>query len=67
MCKESFLPSQLAPYIVSLTIHGEHRSLWYLSPIGPIDQFTLNVFLMANALVFGFSPLKPFVFGFWPQ
>ena len=47
-----------------MTING---SLWYLEPIGPIDQFSLNVFSMANPLVFDLFSEKPLVFGFWPQ
>ena len=38
-----------------MTIQG---SLWLPETIGPIDQSNLNVFSMANALVFGLCSKK---------
>ena len=57
ICKESFLPSQLSPYIVSVTIHGEHGSLWYLSQLVPLTHL-LSMFFYGKCFGVWFSPLK---------
>ena len=51
------------------TLYSQYDYQWVplvLELIGPIDQFSLNVFSMANALTFDLFNLKPFAFGFWP-
>ena len=73
---EITLHLQLTPYVVIVTIHGNYGSLWYLSLLVPIDQFSLNVFSIANALAFTlfliksplhlvFGPNKSFGINFW--
>ena len=46
-----------------VTLYSQHDYLWVPlvpEPIGPIDQSSLNVFSVANALAFGlFSEKKP--------
>ena len=49
-------------------MYGQYDYSWVpLVPetIGPIDQSNLNVFSMANAMVFSLFSKKPLVFGFW--
>ena len=52
------------------TLYSQHDYLWVPlihEPIGPIDQSSLNVFLMANALASDLFSKKPVAFGFWPK
>ena len=52
------------------TLCSQHDYLWVPlvpEPISPIDQSSLNVFSMANALVFDLFSKNPLVIGFWPK
>ena len=64
----------MSPYVVSMTIHGEHGSLWYLSQLVPLTnllsiclywQMPLRlVFLLKNPLRLVFGLNKPFGINF---
>ena len=66
---------QLAPFVVSVTIHGDYGSLWYLSLLVPLTNLVSMyfqwqmlwhlVFFIKNLLCLVLGLNKPFSVNFW--
>ena len=65
----------MSPLVVSMTIHGDYGSLWYLSLLVPLTNLVSMhfqwqmlwclVFFIKNLLRLVFGPNKPFSINFW--